>query len=270
MNSIIHPITGQKLFLGRNRPAPHVMARRRLRLEDYVMPILPKAPPGPLGRLKAALPAVERAYGNLQVGDCTKAGQAHLIGVYTGNANPPAALFADQQVLGDYYRMTGGLDTGLDEITVLEDWRDNPNGLFGGEHQIRAFLTIDAGNFELLRQAIWLFGGLFSGEELPDEWINNPPSGSGFVWDVAAAPNPANGHCTVAVDYTDQGLITLTWGMWGIMTWPAVKKYLAEADGGELHVPVTEEVCSRLTKMCVAGIKMDQLIDDAKHVPQIS
>ena len=64
-------------------------------------------------------------YGNDRYGCCTKAGQAHLIGFFTGIANPPATVFTDQQVVDDYLRLTGGQDTGLDEVTVLEDWRDN-------------------------------------------------------------------------------------------------------------------------------------------------
>ena len=44
---------------------------------------------------------------NDRLGDCTCAGLAHLIQVWTGNAKPPAVVWSDDQVIAAYEQHRG-------------------------------------------------------------------------------------------------------------------------------------------------------------------
>ncbi len=88
------------------------------------------------------------------------------------------------------------------------------------------------------------------------------PSRSGFLWDVAGDPDPENGHCVVAIDFTPAGLIVLTWGMWGVMSWGAVSKYLSVAGQGEFHVVLTDEIIEKANGRAPGGFDAAALTAD--------
>ena len=262
IKTIIHPVTGQPFHLGRLRPSIEALGRPRLRLGKYFTPDLPPPPAGPLGRYEAIPDVIKQLYGNNDYGDCTIAGKFHLCGTFTGLANPPPMIFTDQQAVADYMRLTGGTDDGLDEITVLEDWRSG-TGPISSAHEIAGFASVDATNQQHVQFAVWAFLNGYLGLELPDAYISPMPSKSGFVWDVAGDPNPDSGHCVVVVDFTPQGLIILTWGMWGILTWKAAAKYLSNAGQGEFHVIWTEESIIKASLQTPSGFDFTQLSTDA-------
>ena len=263
MRELIHPDTGLHVKLGRNRPSPETIARPHLHLRKYMMlQAMPAVPATTGARYEKTMDVVGRIYGNDRYGCCTKAGQAHLIGFFTGIANPPATVFTDQQVIDDYLRLTGGQDTGLDEVTVLEDWRDNKTAPLGIQHNIDGFASVDASNVNSVKFAIDAFPNAYLGLELPNAYVSPFPSASGFTWDVAGDPNPDNGHAIIASDYSEQGIIVWTWGMWGTMTWEAVGKYLTAAAGGAFYVLLTEEAVSKAEQKTVSGFDFTQLKTD--------
>jgi hypothetical protein len=269
MKILTHPLTGQKFRMGRQRPMPASLPKR-LQLKDYLSPALPTPPAGPLYRLHPARLSNFRLYGNDQCGDCTIAAKAHLIGNYTGNITGTPAVFTDEQVLADYSRLSGykpgddSTDTGLSEIVVLNDWKTNAG--LGIEYKIDSYVTIDATNQQHVMIAIWLFYGAYLGIELPDAWVSPMPSEDGFVWQVAGPPNPENGHAVAAVDYNVNGLTILSWGMYGVITWKAVAKYLAVSGNGEMHIPITKEIIRAGSQTSPQALNWDQLIADSKEI----
>ena len=265
MKTLIHPITGKEFRMGRKRPVPASLPRR-LKFADYLTPALPTPPAGPLMRLHPSRASNAQVYANDALGDCTIAAKAHLIGIYTGNVAGTSTVFTDDQIIRDYSRLSGytpsdpSTDVGLDEIQVLNDWRDNPG--LGAEHKISSYVTIDATNQTHVKLAIWLFYGAYLGIELPDGCITPMPSEDGFVWQVAGAPNPDSGHAVCAVDYNKNGITILSWGMYGVITWAAVAKYLTPAGNGEMHVPLTPEIIAAATQKSPTGLNWSQLLSD--------
>ena len=196
---IVTTAAGRKLHVGgRIRPRPHAP---RLALANYLRMHPPALPPYPL-ELDYAFkgsPAIHQMYLNDQLGDCVPAGAAHLIGSWTGNAGSPA-IFTAGAIKTAYANFSGGAypvqDSGCDEEFALNYWAakgfapDAPN-----PHKIVAWVSVDATNRWQVKMALWLFGGLMSGAEIPDAWVNPGPEGDGFTFDVAGPPNPSNGHC---------------------------------------------------------------------------
>jgi len=98
--------------------------------------------------------------------------------------------------------------------------------------------------------------------ELPDKWINPIPSSSGFVWDTAGNPDPENGHCVVGVGYGNKGVTISTWGMTGLITDAAIKKYATTAGQGELYTVVSKDAINKATQKTPAGFDWSQLVAD--------
>lgn len=254
------PMTTFKM--GRNRPAPY----RKLNFASYVGPSLPD-PPAYVHRGAKALACLSNIYGNDTRGDCTAAGAGHGEGIWRGNAgnNDPAPTLAE--VIQFYSETTGyvdgnpSTDNGGDEVKVLNFWRDTGFMIGDARSKIAAWCNVDATNPKQVRQAIWLAEFVYFGVELPKAWVSPMPQQSGFVWDVAGDPVPANGHCFISGSY-DADLIIDTWGEFGKITDAAVAKYASGA-GGELHCCFSLDSINRATQKSDSGFDFETLLVDS-------
>src|SRR5271157_672768 len=108
---------------------PPKLDYRTLRLRNYLTPALPAPPPSydvlprVYEKLKMSDPTkLFPMDGNDTLGDCTIAALAHAITTFRGlvgrlNITPKAA------VVKLYMHLTGGVDSGLNELDVLNYWR---------------------------------------------------------------------------------------------------------------------------------------------------
>jgi hypothetical protein len=249
--------------LGRKRPlskGPH------LRLRNYLTPSLPPAPANIDYSLDASA-ALAEMYLNDQLGDCVIAAIGHIEGVLTGNGNPPALLYTQDQIIALYSAIGGyvpgnpNTDQGCDEVTALNYWQSS-GAPSGSSHKIAGWLAVDPSNRAEYEAALWLFENLFFGVELPDAWINPEPMGSGFVWDVAGPADPQNGHAFAGFGYNAQGVKIATWGMEGLITHAAIQQYCANADGGELYVVISQDSINRASQKAPSGFNWSQLVAD--------
>ncbi|MGA2230776.1 MAG: hypothetical protein ABSH22_07740 [Tepidisphaeraceae bacterium] len=252
----------QNFRLGRRRPVAHCP---RLSLGGYMMSSLPP-PPATCDYTQAATSALSQMYGNDKLGDCVIAGMGHVVGVLTGNAGLPPFLYTSAQIIA-LYEAIGGYDPadpttdqGCDEQTALNYWENT--GAPAGSHQIAGWLAVDATNRIECQTAMYLFENLFFGVELPDAWINPAPPGSGFVWDTAGDPDPANGHAFVGIGYDARGITISTWGMTGTLTYAAMAAYATTAAGGGLYTVVSQDALNNVTKKAPNGFDWSQLVAD--------
>jgi hypothetical protein len=168
---------------------------------------------------------------NDTLGDCTAAGVAHLVQAWTGYNGVPFVP-ADASVLALYEGSCGynpadpTTDAGGVLLDVLKYWKTNP---FEG-HEIDAYVSVDPKNKEEVKQALFYFGGLYVGVQLPKS------AQSQTVWDVPwygargdAAVGSWGGHCIANIlDYDDKTLTTITWGALKTMTWDWLSTYCDE------------------------------------------
>ena len=148
--------------------------------------------------------------GNDKLGDCTIAALAHAITTYKGMVGKKVIMpvSAAEKL---YFHLTGGVDSGMNELDVLNYWRQNS---VDGE-EILAYATINPKNHTHVMQAIQMFGGVYLGfqvqENAQQEFQNGQP------WTPGPLTN--DGHAVYAVAYDASGLTVLTWGSTQKATW---------------------------------------------------
>jgi hypothetical protein len=137
---------------------------RTLRFASYVTAALPPPPPAysVLDRVFAELGTKDPAAlfpmdGNDQYGDCTCAAVAHAITAWRGLVGTKKAIMAEKAVLKLYMHLSGGVDSGLNELDVLNYWRQNA---VDGD-KILGFASIKPKDHDHVKQAIHLFGGCY-------------------------------------------------------------------------------------------------------------
>lgn len=170
---------------------------------------------------------------NTKIGCCTISAMGHAIQVWTANDSPSMVTVSDT-VIGDRYRDACGWvpgrhstdNVGGVETKVLNHWLRNP--LDG--HVIEAAAAIEPGNNGSMRDAIWLFGGVYVGIGLPlsarSQTIWSVPQG-GTTGD--GRPWSWGGHAVFVCGYNSRGVFCITWGQIKRMTWNFVATYMDEA-----------------------------------------
>ena len=148
--------------------------------------------------------------GNDTLGDCTIAGVAHAITVWNGLVGKREVM-AQAEVIKLYLHLTGGVDSGLYELDVLNYWRQT---LVDGE-SILAFASVDPRNHDHIKQAIRLFGGAYLGFHVQQDCLADFEAGRPWT----PGPLTLHGHCVLATGYDEEGLTVLTWGAVQKATW---------------------------------------------------
>ncbi len=263
---LVHaPHLGRNVKLGgRRRPkSKHVYAPR---ISNYLGK---SRPPPPASTNYRAIhdPALAEMYLNDAEGDCVIAARYHRIGQLTALASGGVPFIATKTQINADYSRVGGYVVGDDSTDQGCDMVTNNNDAVGhgyadGSKDL-GWLVVDATDRKLVEQVIYLFeGGVDLGIELPDAWINPFPSENGFVWDVAGAPDPDNGHCVQVIDYDTRGIIVATWGLWGWITWAAAAKYLAASAYGEAYLHLSPDSLSDAQDKAPNGVAWVDLISD--------
>jgi hypothetical protein len=148
--------------------------------------------------------------GNDSLGNCTIAGLAHSITVFNGLIGKKK-IMPQPAVIKLYNKLTGGIDSGLNELKVLNYWQSN---VVDGE-KIFAFTTINVKNHDHIKQAIEIFGGVYLGFRVQQNCLSDFKSQ--IDWTPGTLTN--EGHAVFAVGYDETGVTVLTWGSTQKGTW---------------------------------------------------
>jgi hypothetical protein len=190
---------------------------RTLRFKNYLSPTIapPPASDNVLTRVYEKLKVTDPAKlfpmdGNDTLGDCTIAALAHAVTVYRGLLGKKT-IMAKADVVKLYMHLTGGVDSGLNELDVLNYWRQNK--VDGDE--IITYAAIDVKNHTHLEQAIHLFGGVYLGFQVQENCIQEFDAHKPWT----PGPLTSDGHAVFAVAYDQKGVTVLTWGSTQQATW---------------------------------------------------
>ena len=118
---------------------------------------------------------------------------------------------SQQSVVKLYMHLTGGVDSGLNELDVLNYWRQNR--VSGDE--IITYASIDPKNHTHIQQAIHLFGGVYLGFQVQQNCVEE--FNARKPWTPGKLTN--DGHAVFAVAYDNHGVTVLTWGNTQQATW---------------------------------------------------
>jgi len=196
-------------------PAKHDF--RTLRFRNYVTPGLAAPPPSfnvlakVYSKLNSSDPTILFPMdGNDTLGDCTIAGLAHATTAYDGLLGKQE-IMPKGSVVALYEKLTGGPDTGLNELDVLKYWSNHK--VYGSD--ILAFVSVDPKNHPHIQQAMQLFGGVYLGFQVQQNAIADFQGRK--PWTPGKLTN--DGHCVYAVAYDQNGVTVLTWGNTQQGTW---------------------------------------------------
>jgi hypothetical protein len=190
---------------------------RTLRFKNYVSAELAAPPPAydvladVYKKLKITDPtALFPMDGNDTYGDCTIAALAHATTVYNGKVGAkkiPAPGMLEKL----YFHLTGGVDSGLQELDVLNYWRKHA---VDGE-KILAYVKIDVHRQDYIKQAIHLFGGVYLGFQVQKSCLQDFEARKPWT----PGPLTKDGHAVYAVGYDAKEVTVLTWGNTQKATW---------------------------------------------------
>jgi hypothetical protein len=162
---------------------------------------------------------------NDQLGDCAIAAPAHQEQVWTLNASQEVTI-PDRDILKAYEAVSGykpsdpNTDNGCNMLDVLKYWRT----IGIGGRKIGAFTEIDLHTFAHVKQAIYLFGGIYIGLQLPTSAERQS------IWKyVGDAKGGWGGHAVEVVRYDLNYLTCITWGKPLKMTQEFFQFYCDEA-----------------------------------------
>ena len=201
-------------------------------------------------------------FGNDTYGDCVIAGRAHLTLRFEDIEQGSVLMITDKTVLKEYFKESGGQDSGLNILDSLNEWRQKgwrpttkPK-----TYKIHAFAQVTAKNHAEVKAAIFLLVGVYIGLALPKSAQAQIQSGQ--PWDVVkgadAAPNSWGGHCVMIPGYNPTGPVCVTWGRKQQMTWAFFDKYCDEA------YAIVDEVDSKKGKPGIDVQKLMELLNSLK------
>jgi hypothetical protein len=170
-----------------------------------------------------------RMFVNDTLGDCVMACRGHYTLRFEDFEQKTVIPITDDEIKNEYFKESGGADSGLVEINSLNAWRKGWTAA-GKNYDIYAFAAIDVTNHTEVEQCVYLFNGCFSGFSVPRSAMTQ--HGNGQIWDVV--PNDGGiegGHAVYIVAYNEIGPICITWGTRQAMTWAFWDKYFDEAYG---------------------------------------
>jgi len=169
---------------------------------------------------------------NDNLGDCTCAAVGHAIQTWRLNLGTSlaAATLPDSDILTAYEQWCGynpadpSTDQGGVELDVLNDWWSS--GIAGDK--IMAYADPAPANALHIKQAVWLFGGIYIGFNVPQSAMDQNQLGQ--PWTVVANDGGiVGGHAVWCPDYNANGIWCITWGQRQFMTWAFWSAYCDES-----------------------------------------
>lgn len=166
-------------------------------------------------------------YGNDRYGDCVIAGRAHMTLRFEDFEQVLLIKIADKEVTDEYFKESGGQDSGLVMLDSLNEWRKSGWTASGRIYNIYAYAQIDKTNHDELRYSVYLLRGAYTGFSVPQSAMDQ--FNAGQPWTVSGDNTIIGGHCVYIKAYNSTGPICVTWGKDQQMTWAFWDKYFDEA-----------------------------------------
>ena len=189
-------------------------------LADYATGRLP-APPAQAhyGHLVKDFPMD----GNDQYGDCTIAAVAHMLQAFNAEVRGTDTIPTERECVSTYLQLTGGQDSGLVEVDVLNHWKNQ--GFWG--HKIAGYAPVPTNDLTQLHQAVAFYGGAYLGVQIPQS--AETQFDDGLPWTVVPGSPIVGGHAIPIVGYDPNFVYVVTWGAIAAVTYPWLAHYLDEA-----------------------------------------
>lgn len=168
---------------------------------------------------------------NDELGCCVVAAAGHMEQNWTAHSGTMITV-PDEQIVEAYSAVGGyvpgqpSTDQGLAITDFLSFWQTTG---FAGR-KILGWVGVDQTNITHVKQAVYLFGALDIGVQLPNSAMDQ--FNAGMPWDVVADDGGIDGgHCIPIMGQGSQGFACITWGKIQYMTNAFFAKYCDESYG---------------------------------------
>jgi hypothetical protein len=172
-------------------------------------------------------------FANDRLGNCVIAGRAHQTLRFEKVEQNIVIQITENDVIKEYFKQTGGPDSGLIVLASLKLWRKSGWNVGKKRYKIKAFTEIAKLDHEEVKRAIFIDLGVGLGLRLPRSAQRQFQTGQ--IWEVArgsgSLPNSWGGHYVYCAGYTPIGPVCVTWGRKQQMTWEFLDTYCDEAYG---------------------------------------
>jgi hypothetical protein len=170
-------------------------------------------------------------FGNDDKGDCVMAGRAHQTLRFEDIEQGSVLMITDKDVLNEYFKETGGADSGLVVLDSLNEWRQTGWKVGKKNYKIQAYAEINPKSRSEVKQAIFADVGVGLGLQLPLSAQKQIQTGQ--PWTVTSGPDSKvgswGGHYVYVPGYTSKGPVCVTWGRKQQIAWSWLTKYCDEA-----------------------------------------
>jgi hypothetical protein len=169
---------------------------------------------------------------NNRLGDCTIADVVHSSQVWSFMTSERWTYCGDPATQAEYFKLTGGQDTGLVISQLLATWQ--AKGLGPVAKKIAAYAPVHFQNLTEVKQTVDWFGICRLGVNLPQSAMNQTNAGEPWaITGTAADSQILGGHDVPVVGYDDQYWYVVTWGRIQPVTygWFQSPQYVEEAWG---------------------------------------
>lgn len=179
---------------------------------------------------------------NDELGDCVIAGRAHHSLAFEFAETGVVLPITDEEVRQQYFRETGGRDSGLIVLESLKNWR-NQGWIAGGKRLfIHSFMDVNFLDPQEVMEASLVGLGVQVGVDLPisaSDQIN-----AGAPWEPVTGSRGVKGswggHLVHSRRYQlagvdRDGIVFKTWGRDQLATWPWLEQY-----GDECHLVIDD------------------------------
>lgn len=179
--------------------------------------------------------------GNDEWGDCTCAGDGHVICQQTALGIKKEAKVTTAEALAAYTAISGfdpnagpPGDNPTDNGATVESALDylRTHGMAGVK--IAAYGSLPPVNHTEVKQAVWEFGCLSIGLLVPESAMSQ--FNAGEPWTVVKDSPIEGGHCVIVVGYDSNWVYVVTWGAVQKMSWGFWATYVEEA-----HAPILSD-----------------------------
>ena len=160
--------------------------------------------------------------GNADHGDCVMCAVAHLLAAWDAEVHETDHVPDEGEVVTEYFKLTGGADTGLNESDVLQTWAST--GLFGD--RIAAYAPVDPQNVIAIQQAISFYGGALFGIQCPASAQEDFAAALPWAYDPTSPIE--GGHAIAPLGYDAAYVYCATWGGIAPVTYPFLSALLDE------------------------------------------
>ena len=172
-------------------------------------------------------------YLNDELGDCVIAARAHMTLRFEKFEQAELIPISDDEVKTEYFKETGGPDSGLVMLDSLNHWRKDGWTAGGKTYNIHAYASVDWKNHDQVKQGIFLLSGVYFGMQVPQSAVDQFKAGK--IWEVVANDGGIQGGHAVytmayvkILAYNQVGPVIETWGKRVQATWEFWDRYVDE------------------------------------------